>query len=276
MKKILTAILAFSLCGIMLTACGSDETTAEVETTTAASETVTEATETSTEAAADKSAANDAAPDKEASSTGYESLDAFVKSGDAFGLDMDTISASDSLAYNWIKVLDGADSIYMDVEAIDGSMTMVMGMKENMISMKMFEKASGTNMLIIFKDSKMYMIDETSKTGYYMSADASEMENYDIGAVLGDFDFDAEMEKAADVKVTAVEIGGEKYTFEIAETGGGFLFDKDEKLLAILSPDTSAEMTALKVNEFTGTAPDSLFEISPDYQLIDMEAMMAE
>ena len=109
-----------------------------------------------------------------------------------------------------------------------------------------------------------------------MSADESAMEDYDIGALLGDIDFDAEMEKAADVKVTAVEIGGEKHTFEIAETGGGFLFDKNEKLLAILSPDTSTEMTALKVNEFTGTAPDSLFEIPSDYQLIDMEAMLAE
>jgi|GEM_PF-2059676 len=276
MKKLFTAILALSLCGVMLTACGSENTTAETEpATTTVSEAAAEV-ETTTATEAETTAATTEAETDAAASTSYESLDDFVKSGDAFGLDTDMISASDSLTYNWIKVLDGADSIYMDVEAIDGSMTMVMGMKEDMISMKMCEKASGTNMLIIFKDSKMYMIDEASKTGYYMSADASEMEDYDIGAVLGDLDFDAEMENAADVKVTAVEIGGEKHTFEIAETGGGFLFDKDEKLLAILSPDTSAEMTALKVNEFTGTAPDSLFEISPDYQLIDMEAMMTE
>ncbi len=280
MKKFLTAVLALSLCGVMLTACGSEEATVETEATTTVSEAAVEATEADTEAVTEAEteevteAETDAA--EAVSSASYESLDDFVKSGDAFGLDTDIISASDSLTYNWIKVLDGADSIYMDVEATDGSMTMVMGMSEDMISIKMYEATSATNMSIIFRDSKMYMLDEATKSGYYMASDETVMEDYDIGEMLGDMDFDAEIENAADVKSAKLEIGGEDYTFEVAETGGGFLFDKDEKIVAILSNDTESELTALKINEFTGEAPAELFEIPADYQVVDLEAALAE
>ena len=277
MKKILTAILAFSLCGVMLTACSSEETTAEAETTTTVSEAVTEAviTEAAVEAT-EKETEEETAAAEAVPSAGYESLDAFAKSGDAFNLETTAISAADSYIYNYVKTFDGASGMYIDAEATDGSMTMVMGMAEDMISIKMYEATSATNMSIIFKDSKMYMIDEASKSGYYMTADESMMEDYDVSEMLGDMDFDAEIENAADVKVTSVEIGGEEYTFEVAETGGGFLFSKDEKLIAILSPEADSELTALKINEFTGDVPTDIFEIPSDYQLVDLEAALAE
>ena len=276
MKKVLTAILALSLCGVMLTACGSENTATETEAvTTTVSETVTEA-ETTKATEAETTEAETEAETEAAASASYESLDAFAKSGDAFNLATSTISAADSLTYNFIKVFDGASGMYLDAEATDGSMTMVMGMSENMLYMKMYEAASGTNMTILFKDSKMYMLDDTTKTGYYMAADESTMEEYDIGEMLGNVDFDAEIDNAADVFVTKVEIDGKEYTFEVAETGGGFLFDKDEKLAAILSKDTSSELTALKINEFTGEAPAEVFEVPADYQLVDFEAALAE
>ncbi len=273
MKKFLTAVLALSLCGVMLTACGSEDTTAETEaTTTTVSETVTEAETTEATEAETTEAETEAA----AVSTSYESLDAFAKSGDAFNLETETISAADSLTYNFIKIFDGASGMYIDAEATDGNMTIVMGMAENMISMKMNDTASDTNMSIIFKDSKMYMLDEATKTGYYMAADESTMEDYNIGEMLGDVDFDAEIDNAADVLVTKVEIGGEEHTFEVTETGGGFLFDKNEKLVAIFSNDADSELTALKINEFTGEAPAELFEVPADYQVVDLEAALAE
>ncbi|MBQ8175482.1 MAG: hypothetical protein IJ035_00405 [Oscillospiraceae bacterium] len=302
MKKILAAVISLAMCAAMLTACGSDSDTAEVVdsvTTTAAAEETTAETEaettaeTTTEAETEKeteaettaeaeteaetAAETEAETKAEAAETAsYASLNEFANSGDAFNLATNSISAGDSLTYEWIRIFEGADSLYMDVEATDGSMSMVMGMKEDKIYMKMYEKASDTNLIIIFKDSVMYMLDEATKSGYYMTADESLMEEYDVGAMLGEIDFDAETDNAADVLVTKVEIDGAEYTFEVAETGGGFLFDKDENLVAILTNEADSELTALKVNEFSGSAADSIFEVPSDYQLIDMEAMLAE
>lgn len=308
MKKILAAVISLAMCAAMLTACGNDTDTAEivdsVTTTAAAEETTAEteaetATETEAETTAETETETETVAETEAETTveteaettveteaetkaeaaetaSYASLDDFVKSGDAFKLDTTAISAGDSLTYEWVRIFEGADSLYMDVEATDGSMSMVMGMKEDKIYMKMYEKASDTNLSIIFKGSVMYMLDEATKSGYYMTAGEEIMEAYDVGAMLGEIDFDAETDNAADVLVTKVEIDGAEYTFEVAETGGGFLFDKDENLVAIITNETDSEITALKVNEFSGSAPDSIFEVPSDYQLIDMEALLAE
>ncbi len=197
-----------------------------------------------------------------------------MDSGDGFNFETTNVAAKDSLTYNWVKVFDGAESIYLDVEAIDGSMTMIMGMKEDKIFMDMYEQASDTKMAMLFRDGKMYMLDEATKTGYYMAADESMMEEYNIEEMLGDIDFDAETENAGDVKVATVEIGGEEYKYELAETGGGFLYSKDEKLFAILT-DEDEGLSALKINEFSAEAPDSVFELPSDYQMIDMDAMLA-
>ena len=299
MKKIFAAIISLAMCAAMLTACGNDAGTTEVsDVTTTVSEAVketeketeaetteaeaTEAETTAAETEAETTAAETEAEteaEKKAEIASYASIEEFANSGDAFdskSFVTDAVAAKDSLTYNWIRIFEGADGIYMDVEAIDGSITMIMGMKNNNIYVKMYEASSKTEMTILFADSKMYMLDEATKSGYYMTSDESTMEEYNIEALLGEIDFDAETENAADVLVSKVEIDGVVYSFEIAETGGGFLFDKNNELVAIITNDTDAEFNGLKVNEFSGSAPDSLFEVPSGYQLIDLEAALAE
>ncbi len=297
MKKILAAVISLAMCAAMFTACGNDSDTAEVvdsaTTTTAAEETTAETevetevettaeTETETEAEteaettveteAETTAETEAETKAEAAETAsYASLSEFVKSGDAFSLATAEIPAGDSLTYDWVRVFEGAAGIYMDVEYFDGSMAMVMGMEQDKMYMYMNEAASGTKMTIIFNGDKMYMLDEASKTGYSMTADESIMEEYDIEAMLGDIDFDAETENAEDVKVTKVDIDGKEYTLEIAETGGAFLFDKNEKITAIIAEENGAPI-ALKVNDFSGDTPDELFEVPSGYEIIDIDA----
>jgi len=296
MKKLLAAIISLTMCAAMFTACGNDTDTAEVsDLTTTVSETVTEAetttaktteaettaeaeeevaTEETTEAAteAETEAATEAEAKAEAAEkASYASLKKFVESGDAFKLDSTEIPAGDSLTYDWIRIFEGASGIYMDVEYFDGSMAMIMGMEKSDMYVYMNEAASGTNMTIILTDGKMYMLDEASKTGYSMTADESLMEEYDIEALLGDVDFDAETENAEDVKVAKLDIDGKEYTLEIADTGGAFLFDKNEKITAIIIEENGSP-NGLKINDFSSDTPDELFEIPSGYQIVDLDS----
>ncbi|MCM1022718.1 MAG: hypothetical protein NC395_01505 [Prevotella sp.] len=85
---------------------------------------------------------------------------------------------------------------------------------------------------------------------------------------------DEEIEEAEDVKVCRVEVGGKEYAFEVAETGGGFLFDGEE-LYAIITSESDNEFNALIVHEFSGTVPAGTLEVPADYELIDLEAAAA-
>ena len=202
----------------------------------------------------------------------YDSFTALAESN-VFELAEETVAAEDSNTYSFVKTLDGAETLYMDVESEDGSMSMVMGMATDKIAMKMKDTSSETNMTIIITDSVMYMLDDASKTGYSMTADESMLEEYDLESMLGDMNIDEAIADAEDVKVCAVKVADTVYTFEVAETGGGFLFDKNDKLCAIISNDDD---TVLKVNDFSGEAPDSVFEIPSDYEIIDMASMLGE
>ncbi|MBR4097428.1 MAG: hypothetical protein IKK42_09030 [Oscillospiraceae bacterium] len=299
MKKFLAAIISLAMCASMLTACGKDTETAEVsDVTTTASETLaeteaatTEATEAATTEAteaetteaeteatteettvAETEAETEAETKAEAKAASYSSLADFAKSGDAYKLDTKDIPAEDSLTYDWIRIFEGATGIYMDAEYVDGSVAVVMGMKQDNMYMYMYEAASNTNMTIILIDGKMYMLDEATKTGYSMTADASLMEEYDVEAMLGDIDFDAETANAEDVKTTKIEIGGEEYTLEIAETQGVFLFDKNDEIVAILAEENGT-VNALKINEFSGDAPDKLFKAPTGYEIVDLDSV---
>ena len=78
MKKVLTAILALSLCGVMLTACGSENTATETEAvTTTVSETVTEA-ETTKATEAETTEAETEAETEAAASASYEERSTYV------------------------------------------------------------------------------------------------------------------------------------------------------------------------------------------------------
>ena len=196
----------------------------------------------------------------------YDDLTALAES-DVFDLAEDTVSAKKSNTYNFLKTLDGAEELYLDVEAEDGSMSMVMGMAADKIAMKMNEPGSDTNMTIIITDNVMYMLDDATKTGYSMEADESMLEEYNLEEILGELNIDEEIDDAEDVMVCGVKVDGEVYTFEVAETGGGFLYDSKDKLCAIVADDDD---TVLKVNEFNADAPDDIFEVPSDYEVIDM------
>lgn len=302
MKKILAAIISLAMCAAMFTACGKDADTAEVtDITTTVSEAVSKAettvmekaetepekaaeetTEAETEAETEKVTEAETETETEkateaetkaetAEKASYSSIEKFVESGDAFNLSTAEIPAGDSLTYDWIRIFEGAAGIYMDVEYFDGSMAMVMGMEQNRMYMYMYEPTSGTNMTIILNGGKMYMLDEASKTGYSMTADESIMEEYDVEAMLGDIDFDAETENADDVKVAKLDIDGKEYTLEIADTGGAFLFDNNDKIKAIIVEENGSP-NALKINDFSGDTPDELFEVPSGYQIIDIDS----
>ena len=200
----------------------------------------------------------------------YESLTALAESN-VFELAEDTVSADKSNTYNFVRTLDGAEELYMDVESEDGSMTMTMGMAADRIAMKMKEPESETNMTIIITDNIMYMLDDATKSGYSMEADASMLEEYDLESILGEMNIDEEIANAEDVKVCKVKVADEIYTFEVAETGGGFLFDGSNKLCAIVSDDDD---TVLKVNAFTSDVPDEVFEVPSDYEVVDMASLL--
>jgi len=200
----------------------------------------------------------------------YDSFTALAES-DVFELAEDKVAADKSNTYSFIKTLDGAEELYLDVESDDGSMSMVMGMAADKVAMKMKEPESETNMTIIITDNVMYMLDDATKTGYSMEADESMLEEYNLEAILGDMNIDEEIADAEDVKVCAVKVADEVYTFEVAETGGGFLYNKSDKLCAIISDDDD---TVLKVNSFTSEAPDGVFAVPADYEIIDMASLL--
>ena len=200
----------------------------------------------------------------------YDDLTALAES-DVFDLAEETVSAKKSNTYNFLKTLDGAEELYLDVEAEDGSMSMVMGMAADKIAMKMKEPGSDTNMTIIITDNVMYMLDDATKTGYSMEADESMLEEYNLEEILGELNIDEEIDDAEDVMVCGVKVDGEVYTFEVAETGGGFLYDSKDKLCAIVAEDDD---TVLKINEFNADAPDDIFEVPSDYEVIDMGSLL--
>lgn len=285
MKKFIAAILSLSLCGVMFAACGSsgtddigltDQISSEAETT----ETETEATETETETETTKTETEtetETESEAETADGAYASIEEFAKDSSVFSLPDETVSAADSLTYGFVKTLEGATEFYMDVEATDGSMKMVMALSGKNVYMKVAEASSDENLTIMIKDSVMYMMEDTSKSGYYMTATDDMLGEYNVDEFLSelnfDRDFDEEIEGAEDVKTCKVMIGGKEYTFETAENGGGFLFDGDE-LYAIISSESTDELNAIIVHDFSGSVPSDIFEVPSDYELIDLEAAM--
>lgn len=302
MKKFLAAIISLSLCGVMLAGCGgngSDNTVSD-ETTSAAAdigEAVTEAdteekkdeteaetkaeTEAETEAEAETEteteAETEAKADDSAAVVGasYSTIDEFANDKSVFSLPTETISAGDSLTYGFVRTLEGATEFYMDVEATDGSMAMVMALSGKNVYMKMSGSGADEKITVIIKDSVMYMLDDSTKSGYSFAADEDALNEYSVEELLGEIDMDKEIEEAEDVKVCKVEIGGKTYTFEVADTDAGFLFDGD-KLYAIISPDSDKEFNALIVHDFSGNVPSGVFEVPSGYEVVDLMAALAQ
>ncbi|MDE6599469.1 MAG: hypothetical protein K2K34_05250 [Oscillospiraceae bacterium] len=286
MKKFLAAIISLSLCGVMLAGCGGSGTDSTVsdETTSAAADigaaeadTEEKKNETEADTEAETEADTEAEADDDTAVVGgsYDTVDAFAKDSSVFSLPTETVSAGDSLTYKFVRTLEGATEFYMDVEATDGSMAMIMALSGKEIYMKMSGSAAEENATIIIKDSVMYMLDDSTKSGYYFAADEDVMNEYNVEELLSEIDMDKEIEDAEDVKVCKVDIGGKTYTFEVAETGGGFLFDGDE-LYAIINPESDADFNAQVVHEFSGNVPSVIFELPSDYELVDLMAALGE
>lgn len=276
MKKLLSAVIPLCVCGIMLAGCGgtgSQETSAETsaETTSAAAETTSEATtEATTEAATE--ATTEATEEKaaEAAGSSYGSIEEFAADPAVFDLPSESVSASESLIYNFVKTFEGAEEMYLDAVSTDGSVAATLAVSGSGMYMKSSDGAQSITMIIT--DSKLYMLDDSQKAGYYSALTEDEASQFDTKELMSEFadlDMDEEINNAEDVKFCTVKIDGKDYRFETAETDGGFLFDGDT-LSAIIAPDSSNGFNALIINEFSSKVPDGIFDIPEDYQIVDM------
>ena len=120
----------------------------------------------------------------------------------------------------------------------------------------------------------MYMLDPSTMTGMYYEVDESIFDEYNTEELLGQLSIDENaISKTEKIDSCKVEIDGKAYTFEYSE-GAGFLFDNG-KLCAILSNETSLDITVLLVNEFSGKVPANAFDIPDGYELVDLSEAMA-
>ncbi len=273
MKKFLAAVLSLSLCGAMLTSCGGSGEGTDTGLTESQTSSATETTKTETEAETETETETetDTATETEAKTEGsaYASIDEFAKDSEIFSLPTETVSAADSLTYGFVKTLEGATEFYMDVESTDGGMAMIMALSGKDVYMKVAEASSDENLTIIIKDSVMYMMDDEAKSGYYFTADEETMSEYNVEELLGELDIDKEIEEAEDVKTCKVTIDGKEYTFETAETGGGFLFDNDK--LLIPSPETN--LTRLSFMIFPAAFPLTYLKYPPIMSLSTLKPL---
>ncbi len=202
----------------------------------------------------------------------YDSMDAMLKE-DVLALAETNVSAEDSSIYSFISGLEGASEFYLDVESTDGNMSMVLGIEDEKVYTSVNSIGEDLEIDLLIRDGRMYMLDSESKIAMSMVADENIMDDYDIESMLGSINVDENIKNAEDVKSCTIKIAGEKYTLEVTETGGGFLFDANGRFSAIISVD-GGQATALKINDFSTDAPSELFEISEDYELLDLEDLL--
>lgn len=303
MKKIISAIAALTACAVMLTACGGGDTSTELQdeiTTTAAEEVTTseEADDNSNEGSetekADSSNEDDNDSDSadidngdddeikdddtdkgssEPASVVFASLSEFAES-DLYDLPYEKTAAADSNTYDFIKTLEGADGLYLDIESTDKSVAMTMAFDaKNNIAMDVTDD-TGTRVIIIITNMTMYMLEPTSMSGFYYAVDESVFDDYNMEEMLGQINIDeASLSDSEDIDSCTVEIGGTKYVFEFSN-GSGFLYKTDGTLCAILTNDNSLEITTLIVNEFSKNVPANAFDIPSGYELVDLEAAL--
>ena len=290
MKKIIGAITALLMCAAMLTACGNG-TTAELQddiTTTTAAETTTALKEEEPEATAifeeDETKANEEETTTTAAETestdaapaaDFASVDELTKI-DFSDLATEQIAAEDSYTYQFMKTLEGAEGFYLDVKATDGSMAMKMAFDSNKnIAISVFSAKDDMTMDIIITDMKMYMLDPVTKTGLYYEVDESIFDEYNPEEALGQIAVNEDtLSNAQALNCCTVKINGKNYVFESADEAG-LLFNSNGDLYAIVTNDSSSELTALIVNEFSKNVPANAFDIPSDYELADLMAAMA-
>lgn len=301
MKKIISAIAALAACAVMLTACGGDTGTADLQdevTTTSAAVTEgnddTDSVPESDEAdekdekdedgissddeeitnEEDTSEDDDNSGDSAPVSSVYASLDEFAMS-DIGSLPYKKVAATDTNTYDFVKTLEGANGLYLNVESTDNTFAMSMAFDaKNNIALDMIDE-SGVRVLIIITNFKMYMLDPSSMTGMYFAVDESIFDDYNMEEMLSQINIDENaISDSEEIDSCNVEIAGEEYTFEYSG-GSGFLYKADGKLYAIVTDNDSLDLTALIVNEFSGNVPANAFDIPSGYELVDLSDAMA-
>ncbi len=313
MKKIFISIASLALCSVMLASCGdnnsasvSDDTSASVsagydetkgaivkedtqtsaepekpeETTKETEAPASETTETSaletTEAAASETTASETAASETkptaaaASGTEFASIEDFIAS-DVSKLDYKTIAYSKSNTKKFVDSLENISGLYMDVEAVDGSLDITMAIKDGKTFLD--GTTDGERIIMIINDGKLYILDPTTRSGFYMQADDEILE------AMGGFSPDelistikAEDSAISDndlLKVCDVSVNGKSCTFESSKSDG-MLYGADGSPMCMIAYDDSYDISSIIINDFTGDVPADAFDIPEDYEIVDI------
>lgn len=273
MKKFLSSIIALSLCGLMLTACSSNEDNAETttvsETTSTEELTVSDSeTEKSESEIEETTTANDV-DTAVSDASGYASMEDFAAS-DVFSLSTEEVPFEESLTYAFSQSLTGATELYIDMEMV-GSNGMGMAMAvtaDNKMSMNMSYPDFGLDMTMLYKDSTLYNLDNTSKTGEY-TVNESFMDDYDLATAFEQIGVNESLLNTENISKCTVDIGGKEYTFEVAGESGGILFDSEGDISLIISLYEGVNV-AFITHDYSNKVPDGIFEIPADYTLTEI------
>lgn len=260
MKKILAAILSLTMCAVMLTACGKDdaEVTDLTEMTSSSEAEITTAETTAVETEAPKAAEHS-----------FENLDDFIE--EAFELKTETVPESLFSKYAEENLND--KGLYFDMETPDGSMDMLLA-ADSEANMYISAEGGGESINIYVIDGIMYMLDSKEKTGFSMALDNETVDSL-TDEVMGGMDIGSELEgEDRSSECVDVEIDGEFYTFENLEEIG-VLFDEDGGIYAVINGDEDESVRAFIVNEMSSNVPEGIIVLPTDYEIIDMEGLLA-
>ena len=308
MKKIIAAIAALSMSALMLTGCGDKTTTGDSVLTesitvpetaggAAAADDAGDSNAAGAAGAADaagapeddgigaeykpKSEANDdSGEDISGAVPSYASIEEFAKSSDIFDHDGDAISAEDSYTYAFLENVEGASKIYINMEAIDGSLKILMAVESDRLAM-IIEGDFGDNELnnigIIAADGKMYMLDVSTKSGIVMNV--SDEEFSEAFAEVNPEELFSDLGLSDDstgyIMRYKAEIGGRTYFFEFdgKSSDMGMLYDSDGDPCAMIGDGFGIGTSTLIINDFGTDVPESAFKIPPGYEIVDLSAL---
>lgn len=307
MKKFIASIAALSMCALMLTACGDKTDTGDAgitesitaEQTEAANNTADDDSSAKGETEADKSddsaddkAADDGAEDSAPAETeaesndagsseaaaSYASIDEFINDDGIFDLPGEPVDAENSYTYAFAKSFEGGSGFYIDLESTDGTMKINMGMEADRLAMNATmpdDKGVVGNVSLIITDGKVYMLDPAQKSGFFMALSDEQIsqmfDQYDPEEILANVNIDTDTDFEG-VLSSKVEIAGEIYTFEYMDKAG-MLYDKSGKICTVVSGDSSTEIPAIIINEFSTNVPAGAFDVPSDYELMDLGAL---
>lgn len=281
MKKFIAAAAAVSLCAVMLAACSSDSNTSQVIDSTTASEATTTTTAAKTEekteeitkesedtSSADNNDASDGSP-----IAAFASPEEFAAS-DLSSLSFEKVAMEDSNTHGLVSKFTGTDGFYIDVGSTDGKISMKMAMDNKKIAIDITNN-EGVRAIVIMSDSKMYTLDPSNMTGYYLTIDESMFNMDEILGQIGQQDLDLDSVSNADaVESCKVEIGGKEYIFEYSNNGG-ILYEADGTPYAIIPGENDLKVSILMINEFSGNVPSGMFDVPSGYTLIDFSEALA-